>query len=40
VVDVKFSEWTADGRLRRPMFVAVRDDKPARLVILEKRSVQ
>ncbi|AHG91547.1 DNA polymerase LigD, ligase domain protein [Gemmatirosa kalamazoonensis] len=30
VVEVKFSEWTADGRLRQPIFVGVRDDKPAR----------
>ncbi|MFL5580471.1 MAG: non-homologous end-joining DNA ligase [Gemmatimonadaceae bacterium] len=40
VVEVKFSEWTADGRLRQPIFVGVRDDKPARLVTREARSVQ
>ncbi len=29
VVEVKFSEWTRDGRLRTPVFLRVRDDKPA-----------
>ena len=27
VVEVKFNEWTTDGRLRQPIFVGVRDDK-------------
>ena len=27
VVEVKFSEWTADRRLRQPIFLGVRDDK-------------
>ena len=27
VVEVKFNEWTADGKLRQPIFVGVRDDK-------------
>lgn len=40
VVEVKFSEWTADGRLRQPIFVGVRDDKPARAVTRERTSVQ
>jgi len=40
VVEVKFSEWTADGRLRQPIFVGVRDDKAAREVTREARSVQ
>lgn len=40
VVEVKFTEWTADGRLRHPIFVGVRDDKPARAVRREKTSVQ
>lgn len=30
VVEVEFVEWTRDGLLRHPHFVAVRDDKPAR----------
>jgi bifunctional non-homologous end joining protein LigD len=27
VVEVKFNEWTADRKLRQPIFVGVRDDK-------------
>jgi bifunctional non-homologous end joining protein LigD len=40
VVEVKFSEWTADRRLRQPIFLGVRDDKDAREVAVEKQSVQ
>jgi bifunctional non-homologous end joining protein LigD len=40
VVEVKFSEWTADGKLRQPIFLGVRDDKPAREVTIEATSVQ
>ncbi|MDQ4079313.1 MAG: DNA ligase D [Gemmatimonadota bacterium] len=40
VVEVKFSEWTADGKLRQPIFLGVRDDKPAREVGREPESVQ
>ncbi len=40
VVEVKFSEWTADGRLRQPIFLGVRDDKAATDVTREKNSVQ
>jgi bifunctional non-homologous end joining protein LigD len=40
VVEVKFSEWTADRRLRQPIFLGVRDDKDAREVGVEKASVQ
>ena len=29
VVEVEFVEWTRDGLLRHPQFVALRDDKPA-----------
>ena len=32
VVEVKFAEWTRDGRLRAPVFLRVRDDKPANAV--------
>jgi bifunctional non-homologous end joining protein LigD len=32
VCEVKFQEWTADGRMRQPIFIALRDDKPARSV--------
>jgi bifunctional non-homologous end joining protein LigD len=40
VVEVKFNEWTADKRLRTPIFVGVRDDKDAREVTREAASVQ
>jgi len=40
VVEVKFIEWTADGRLRQPIVVGVRDDKPAGDVGREAESVQ
>jgi bifunctional non-homologous end joining protein LigD len=29
VVEVRYSEWAPDGRLRHPVFEGVRDDKPA-----------
>ncbi|MDQ6717980.1 MAG: DNA ligase D [Gemmatimonadota bacterium] len=40
VVEVKFSEWTADRRLRQPIYLGVRDDKKARDVGRESTSVQ
>ena len=40
VVEVKFNEWTADRRLRQPIFLGVRDDKDAREVTIERPSVQ
>ena len=40
VVQVKFSEWTTDGRLRQPIFLGFRDDKPAREVTHEGVSIQ
>jgi bifunctional non-homologous end joining protein LigD len=40
VVEVKFNEWTADGKLRQPIFLGVRDDKNAREVGREAESVQ
>jgi bifunctional non-homologous end joining protein LigD len=40
VVEVKFSEWTADRRLRQPIFLGVRDDKDPKEVGLEAPSVQ
>jgi bifunctional non-homologous end joining protein LigD len=39
VVEVKFNEWTSDGRLRQPIFVGVRDDKDPRTVTREKSVV-
>ena len=40
VVEVKFAEWTADGKLRQPIFLGVRDDKNARDVGRERESFQ
>ena len=40
VVQVKFTEWTAKGRLRQPIFLGVRDDKSAKDVTYEAVSVQ
>ncbi|MGQ0701755.1 MAG: non-homologous end-joining DNA ligase [Gemmatimonadales bacterium] len=36
VVEVAFTEWTEDGRLRHPSLVGLREDKPAREVRREK----
>ena len=35
VVEIKFNEWTADGKLRQPIFLGVRDDKDPREVTHE-----
>jgi bifunctional non-homologous end joining protein LigD len=40
VVEVKFAEWTADKKLRQPIFLGIRDDKDARDVGLERKSLQ
>ena len=40
VVEVKFNEWTTDGKLRQPIYVGTRDDKDARSVKREATSVQ
>jgi bifunctional non-homologous end joining protein LigD len=39
VVEIKFNEWTSDGRLRQPVFVGIREDKAARDVIREPESL-
>jgi bifunctional non-homologous end joining protein LigD len=36
VCQVKFSEWTRDGKLRQPVFLGLRDDKTARQVVRER----
>jgi DNA ligase D-like protein (predicted ligase) len=36
VAEVGFTEWTADGKLRHPRFLGLRDDKPARAVVRER----
>jgi bifunctional non-homologous end joining protein LigD len=40
VVEIKFNQWTADRRLRQPIFLGVRDDKDAEEVTIEPTSVQ
>ena len=35
VAQVGFSEWTADGRLRHPRYLGLRDDKAAQEVVRE-----
>ena len=35
VVQIGFSEWTPDARLRHPRFLGLRRDKPAREVVRE-----
>jgi bifunctional non-homologous end joining protein LigD len=37
VVQIGFSEWTRDGRLRHPRFLGLREDKSAREVVRESR---
>ncbi len=36
VGEVSFTEWTADGRLRHPSFLGLREDKPASDVVRER----
>ena len=38
VVEVKFSEWTSDGRLRHPIFLGMRDDRDPATVVRESPS--
>lgn len=38
VVEVGFTEWTSDGRLRHPSFRGVREDKPARAIVREREA--
>lgn len=38
VCQVRFSEWTRDGKLRQPVFLGLRDDKNPRDVIREEPS--
>jgi bifunctional non-homologous end joining protein LigD len=36
VAQVRFSEWTSDGKLRHPAFQGLREDKPADAVVRER----
>jgi bifunctional non-homologous end joining protein LigD len=38
VAEVRFTEWTGDGRLRHPSFQALREDKKAREVVREREA--
>jgi bifunctional non-homologous end joining protein LigD len=38
VCQVKFAEWTRDGKLRQPVFLGLREDKSAAEVIRERPS--
>ena len=40
VVEVKFNEWTSDGKLRQPIYLGIRDDKKATDVGREGSSMQ
>jgi len=40
IVELRFAEWTADGKLRQPIYLGTRDDKPAREVTREPESTQ
>ena len=39
VVEVKFNEWTADGKLRQPVFLGIRDDKDPGEVVHEPSAI-
>jgi bifunctional non-homologous end joining protein LigD len=36
IAEVKFSEWTNDGKLRQPIFLGVRDDKDPEDIVRER----
>jgi bifunctional non-homologous end joining protein LigD len=38
VCQLKFTEWTRDGRLRHPVFLGLRDDKSAKEVVRETKA--
>jgi bifunctional non-homologous end joining protein LigD len=38
VAQVRFTEWTADEKLRQPVYLGLRDDKKAASVVIEKRA--
>jgi bifunctional non-homologous end joining protein LigD len=40
VAQVRFSEWTTDGKLRQPVYLGLRDDKPPIAVHREAESLQ
>jgi bifunctional non-homologous end joining protein LigD len=40
VAQVRFTEWTADGILRHPVYLGLRDDKKAADVTREKKKTK
>jgi bifunctional non-homologous end joining protein LigD len=40
VVEIRFNEWTADGKLRQPVFLGLRDDRNPRSVVREPASAR
>jgi bifunctional non-homologous end joining protein LigD len=38
VAQIKFTEWTADGKLRHPVYLGLRDDKKAEDVVKEPKA--
>jgi bifunctional non-homologous end joining protein LigD len=38
VAQIKFTEWTADGKLRHPVYLGLRDDKKAATVTRERKA--
>ncbi len=37
VAQVRFTEWTDDGKLRHPVYLGLRDDKDAKSVVREEQ---
>jgi bifunctional non-homologous end joining protein LigD len=40
VVEIEFGEWTRDGRLRAPVYLGLREDKPAADVVVEQMPIE
>lgn len=40
VAEIRFNEWTSDGKLRQPVFLGLRDDKDPRSVVREPVGVR
>jgi bifunctional non-homologous end joining protein LigD len=40
VAEVEFTTWTRDGRVRHPSFKGLREDKPAKSVVVERSTAK